>query len=292
MFNKSVVYKGGHFFEKDSNKKLYLKDNVEFLLVSNTECFEVNDPNNKEPEKQLNSEEKEEYVKQYCRRKGKFYIKVANANQEFVFRVNLGKKIQEGISFIFKIELLEDLYAYLVNPDENRWRLLDCLCHVNKCLSNNYDVGVGLYADSLNDAYSKVVTTYFANKRKSSANVHIEMVLYYENEGGRQCYSLGSDLNPRCIKNIIRSQYDQLLHEIDSRFQKLDNDQLIFDINNKSTSENWVFIKEVYTYVFNEICKQRGLDTPLIRDIYNISPPKIELELKDNKVTIHRKRKS
>lgn len=181
MINKKVIYSHGHFVDKENGQRIIPRNGCEYILVGSQMDIMESDPLNKPPDKLENSEEKLKEVNFSPKSKDKPNLKLAESGQVFLFRIGLGQIEDEDQQYIFKVELNEDLYAYLGGTGNNKWRLFECYCQVTECIEGRLNMYEKIYAYSINDAFSKTVAFYFPFNRKSSANAHTEFY-FWNNE--------------------------------------------------------------------------------------------------------------
>lgn len=174
----NIIFKNNKFYQLDTGKRVYPKDGGIFLLASDDENFEENDPLNLPFNEDIkNSKAKLEEVKQIKNLKSYVLMLPANTILYFQFSLNKQKNDHEPVKYGFQLRLLEDLYLYYSTTwqEAKPAEVFDCKCVVEYDLYRNVDYFEPIYAHSLNEAYSKTRQFYFPNQGTPGASIYVVM---------------------------------------------------------------------------------------------------------------------
>ena len=178
MKNLNTKYKYGHLWDITTGKRIILKDNSEILIAGDNLCFESEDVNNK-PNKILSQEEQIQKVKSIDDLAK--YQKILDRGTILLvdIKVTIKKTKKERIECVFKVELQEDLYIY----SKTKWKnpapnLFDCACKVVNEKTKSLEFFEIINAGSLNSAYEKTFTHYFANHGSPTCNAFDRFYFY------------------------------------------------------------------------------------------------------------------
>jgi len=170
-----VIHQNGLLFNRDSGKRIILREQQEFLISGEDSSFEEKDTLNiaPDPSEILHSAAMEVFVTQ--KHRDCAIRKVFDEDQLFIFRVGLGKTKtgDQGYEYFFLCRILEDLYSYKRTKDSFP-RLCQCHCVVEQCLSKNLRLFEPVFAESLNEVASHTIGHFFSLKRATSLNALIE----------------------------------------------------------------------------------------------------------------------
>lgn len=181
MKSYNIVFKNNKFYEAEAGKRVFPKDGGIFLIASDSECFEDNDPLNlpHQPQSILNTAEKLQELLDLENLKS--YSLFLPANTHLFFKVSLSKKknTQEAMHYEFRLTLLEDLYLYYSTTwkDNSFAESFNCKCIVDVDVLGNVGFFEPIYANSINEAYSKTRQFYFANQGTAGASAYKVMKL-------------------------------------------------------------------------------------------------------------------
>jgi hypothetical protein len=183
MKSFNVIYRHGHFIDKETDKRLIPQQGSEFVIIAEpNSLLEFDDKLT--VAKPMSSDDKKLWA---FRQFGKGnYIKIADAGEELLFRVGNSKvaKGDESNRYILLCSLKEDLYLYLLKGKlgkrPNDWRLADCICELKECLEGNLLLSENIKAESLNKLFSHVVQFFFPTQRSGSTNVFTTFYIYKE----------------------------------------------------------------------------------------------------------------
>ncbi len=179
-----AIFKFGHFYDPQTNKRILIREGAEAGLVlekpdqrglptehpvalrsSNTLFQKLKDDSNVQGAQLVKSAGECLYFR--------FTIEYKKEGDEFggKYESFLGLKKEEKrfVHYKFEVELLEDLYFYLT--DKGKIQTYDCACK----LKREFEGDIGpffepLFANSLTDIYRNTVVHYFAYKRSGSNN--------------------------------------------------------------------------------------------------------------------------
>ncbi len=166
-----AIYKFGNLYDQTSFKRILIDDGANISIIVDKNDLLKKDPN-LQPEKVLNSEEKENEIKAFISKKGGKYWKLFKAEKSLYFGISASVKRQNGkeqFHFVFQLKLLEDLYIFNKKPEPKHARFFKCHCLVEKCI-DDFKFFEPMYVMSLNDAYTKTFELYFAMSGKSTTN--------------------------------------------------------------------------------------------------------------------------
>lgn len=169
MKSIEAIFKFGNLYDKATRKRILIEDGCEVTISLSPDNILAEDPNLR-PEKILDLEEKRKEVYDFISKERCW--KVFNSGETLYFYISAGirrKDLVEPIRCIFQVKLLEDLYIYNKKSEPKDCRFFDCVCLVEKCLTN-FEFFEPIYAKSLNDAYTKTYELYFAMFGKSTCN--------------------------------------------------------------------------------------------------------------------------
>jgi hypothetical protein len=174
---KDLIYKYGHFYDKNTGERLGLKDGAAIRIEASKNDFFPVSAVGKWPKEIFNPERKESIVKSEpnlanCK-------KIYNQGTFLYFSISRRKNKKISITHEFQVELLEDLYVYL-KSDRKQDRLYDCACTVIANISNTIDFFEPIRAKSLNEAYKNTFVHYFENKGNPACNA---LDRFYEKPG-------------------------------------------------------------------------------------------------------------
>lgn len=173
MKSFKIIYKNNKFYEEESGKRLYPHDNTQYILAGDDTNFGTEDPLNL-PHKKINSAE-EQLIELEKITNIKDKVKILSAGDKLEFNFKLTKRKDfEDFEYSFGLVLLEDLYLYncISWQSEKLPELLDCKCMVDKNISKNVDFFEPIYADSLNEVYTKTRQFYFPNQGTPGGSVY------------------------------------------------------------------------------------------------------------------------
>lgn len=181
MKSYTIIFKNNKFYEVETGKRVFPKDGFTFLIASDSECFDNNDPLNG-PHNPQNIRNAADKLKEVLASENlKSYALFLPAKTHLFFKVSLSKKknTQEAIHYKFRLTLLEDLYLYYSTTwkDNTFAESLNCKCIVDVDVLGNVDFFEPIYAASINEAYSKTRQFYFANQGTAGASAYKVMKL-------------------------------------------------------------------------------------------------------------------
>lgn len=165
MKSKEVIFRYGHFWCKETGKRIIFKEKDEYTLVTQREQFEDKDDLNKPSTSLLDAESKEASV---CNKKNvEFYNKILPAGSKIYFNISIKNEPLR----IFELVLDEDLYVTLKSSNKKDLPDLEkCTCRVVKELTGNLDFFEELHCKSLNNAHEKTFVHFFSKKGSPTSN--------------------------------------------------------------------------------------------------------------------------
>ncbi len=177
MKSYNIIYKNNKFYDISTNKRVYPKENGQFVIAGDDNNFGAEDILN-QPHSHLNNAE-EQFANVHWIKNIKQYVQLlpAGSSLEFDFSISKLKHQNEEYNYSFRLELLEDLYLYTATT----WKaaklpeLHDCRCVVIEDLGHNVDFFEPIFANSINEAYSKTRQFYFPNQGTPGASVYLVM---------------------------------------------------------------------------------------------------------------------
>lgn len=180
MKNLNVIYRNGHFYNKENEKRIIFKEENSYSIQGYKNSFLLEDP--------LNEKHKSEEILDADAMKADIlnikelesYALLLPAGTKLQFHLGTLKKAAENQHnyFRFELELLEDLYLYRKKTMKaGNKRLNDCKCVIYKETTGNLQNFEKVYGNSLNNAYSQTCMLYLAARRTSSGSVPNEVSL-------------------------------------------------------------------------------------------------------------------
>lgn len=185
MKSYNIIYKNNKFYDQHTGRRVFPKDGGNFLIAGDNEAFNEYDPLNipHKEEEILSPSQKLEKVKAIKNLDSFILALKAQTDIFFDFSITKVKNEQEPKHYRFRIKLLEDLYLYkCATWDEaKKPTFYECRCVVLQDIHRNINFFEEIYADSLNDAYSKTRQFYFPNQGTAGASVYLVMELSENN---------------------------------------------------------------------------------------------------------------
>ena len=157
----------GQLIDVETKKRVILKRGGKFIISGKDDQFEERDEIHKESN-QLNSEEKIYALEKEF--KNCEFVKIADANTEFIYRIGLGEKTSEDktAEYLFNAIVLEDLYVKTKNYV--KWSLCPCLCKTTECIEGDVILHEPTCGSSLNNLFGNMVIEYFPEQRAAACN--------------------------------------------------------------------------------------------------------------------------
>lgn len=168
-----VVYRHGHFIDKETKRRIILVQGAEYIITAAQEDFTAEDATLK-AEEPLSEGEKATWGENKFG-EGK-YGRILKAGEKLFFRVGNSKRVKgdESSQYILLCSILEDLYLYLLTGKKGHsaedWRLAECKCVLEKCLLGGLTLTEKIPAESLNKLFSHTVMFYFSLQRTGACN--------------------------------------------------------------------------------------------------------------------------
>lgn len=210
MKNYKVKYTKGHLVDIETGKRIFLKRGGTFQLLGDDDQFEEKDELQQE-QKILDADEK--WIQLSKSYKSKYLEKVADAGQQFVYRIGLSKMTSEDQApeFLFNAIIKEDLYMH--SKDGNNWSLCSCICETTRCVVGDIQMIETVKGFSLNNLFSNMVAFYFPLQRSGSCNAYnyfffAEHDHYVLSEVKESAYQVNNQLLAlRNIRSSLISKY-------------------------------------------------------------------------------------
>ncbi len=175
MESINAIYKFGNLYDKTTKKRIVISDGAEVsIVITSAEDILPEDPNLSEATP-LNAKEKEKEIQKFCNKQKEpaKYWKLFESGKTLYFEISAGIKTGDKqvkkFEYIFKVQILEDLYIYNKKKEAKYARFFDCRCKVKECFPE-FEFFEPIAATSLNDAYTKTYELYFAMFGKSTCN--------------------------------------------------------------------------------------------------------------------------
>lgn len=176
-----VEYRNGHFIDTETKKRIIPIPGAFYTITGKDEAFASEDEKLGLAESKSPDEKREWVLKSYGEGN---VVKLLPAGKKLYFRVGNSKVVKGdlGKDYRFSCLLLEDLYLYKLKDklakDPNNWRLVDCNCQLEDCITSNLTLSEKLPASSLNKLFSQTIMFYFSMQRSGSTNV---FATFYQN---------------------------------------------------------------------------------------------------------------
>ena len=177
MKTYNIIYKNNKFYDTATRKRIFPKDDGQFVIAGDNDSFGVHDMLNQPHEQILDSAQQLSEVKEIKNLKKYRMMLPAETSLYFDFSITKTKHANEQQRYKFRLELLEDLYLHSCTSwkDAKLPELHDCRCVVLEDLRRNVDYFEPIYATSINEAYSKTRQFYFPNQGTPGASVYVVM---------------------------------------------------------------------------------------------------------------------
>lgn len=178
-----ALYQHGFLYDATTGKRIKLAEGSHISITIDPEDILDPDPYNK-PHIPLSK--KERFFVLGNKKKFIKGITIKKKGDKLFFEINAGMKSKKTdyTKYLFSLTLNEDLHGARKEKDK-AYTLVDSICTVHSCLSNNLPLFEPIYAKSLSDAYMKTYAFYFRLYGKGTANVKDKMM---EKPGGSKSY--------------------------------------------------------------------------------------------------------
>ena len=200
MKNYNIIYKNNKFYDTSTGNRVFPKDDGKFVLVGDNDAFANHDPLNKPHENVLDS--REQIVKMKKIKTLRKYKKILPAGSELTFDFSITKKKHENEPprYKFRLKLFEDLFLYssVTLKNDSHIELQSCRCVVFQDLNGNVEYFEPIFANSLNEIFSKTRQFYFPNQGTPGESVYNVMRCDLSNGG----WEYLEDLRKRHIADI------------------------------------------------------------------------------------------
>ena len=174
MKSLNVIYKYGHFYDKETGKRIIIKDSTELAIVisSNTAMLPADPLNLPNTVRSI-----EEFESNISSLKGfKRMKKILDKGSKLSFTISseiLTSDPPEKYTIKFGLTLIEDLYIY----ETSKISLSKSYCVVDEMLQGNLPYFEPLHAYSLNEAHHKTFVHFFNKFGHATANAFTKFSL-------------------------------------------------------------------------------------------------------------------
>jgi hypothetical protein len=184
MKTYNAIYKYGHLFDKESGKRILLKENAELAIVIESEeknLYKIDPKNN--PKDDGNVPRTSEGLLEIIKAENYYHSeKILSVNQHIYFIIKAGEKDEQGkrpFTCCFRITLLEDLFMVWKDKDTKLGEFFykdrrSCSCVVDKIEFGELE-GLyfePIYGSSLSDVYTLTFEMYFSRFGRSGVNIY------------------------------------------------------------------------------------------------------------------------
>ncbi len=193
----NAIYKYGHLYDRETGKRILLKDDVELAVVIQSRLDDIYliDPKN-DPNDEGNKPRSVEELSTQVYSEGFDEVRQLKGRGEYLyFVIKAGDKNEQGrrpYECCFRVQLLEELYMVWKGPStldgdfySSEGRTRSCSCVVDKLeygeLETRYFEPV--YGSSLSDVYTLTYEMYFARYGRSGPNIYKHLLLYVRQHG-------------------------------------------------------------------------------------------------------------
>lgn len=188
MKSHTLVYLNGHFYDQFTRERVALADNQPYVVVGEVGHFRANTPIGikvSEPLPELEIEAS--LLLKIFDGKIKRYHLLLEAGNKLYFQIRCSVEGSANFGdFLFEVELLEALFAYLPTGKAGYPRVFDCACQiVNMVGDNQLKYFEPVYGKSLNDLYKSTYVHYFWNLGNPASNALNRFYLDMQLQGMR-----------------------------------------------------------------------------------------------------------
>jgi hypothetical protein len=211
MKTYKTTFKHGHFIDTFTGKRIIPVQGADYEISGFSDAFREEDEKLRVFEPMSSNKKHSQIIEKY----GEYnIIKIVDAGTKLVFRVGNAKKVQgdESIEYIFTCQLLEDLYIYKkdqkAGDDPNHWRLDNCICNLENCISGGLTLSEKISAPSLNMLFASTVAFYFNMQRSTVCNAFKTFAFYDDGmQLTRDGLIYGYHSNLDCKRNAILNNF-------------------------------------------------------------------------------------
>jgi hypothetical protein len=198
MISKAVIYKNGHFYDKQTHERFELVEGAELAITThsrfvaetrsvggdNIEIFKSEEVLAKKFELEKTREKISDYQRLLPQGSILFVWMSINPN----INKNNEKTDKQNGKYLFKVILEEDLYAY-IKSNWKEGRLCDCACTVIEEPTQKLSYFEMVDGKSLNEVYKNTFVHFFGNNGNPACNA-IDRFLIDENNEDSKIRSL------------------------------------------------------------------------------------------------------
>lgn len=181
-----VEYRNGHFIDTETKKRIIPIPGSFYTITGKDEVFATEDEKLELKESKSTEVKRDWAIKKYGEGN---VIQLLPAGKKLYFRVGNSKVVKGDSRFDYRFSciLLEDLYLYKLKgrlaKDPNSWRLAECNCQLEDCITNNLTLSEKLPASSLNKLFSQTIMFYFSMQRSGATNVFENFYQHFPKSG-------------------------------------------------------------------------------------------------------------
>lgn len=177
MKTHNIIYKNNKFYDKVTCQRVHPKEGYEFIIAGDDNNFGDFDVLNQPHEEISDAIKKLEEIKKLKNIDQYEILLPSGSTLDFHLSITKTKHRGEDEFYEFRLQLLEDLYLYKCNSwsKEKLPELYNCRCVVFEDLLGNVKFFEPIYANSVNEAYSKTRQFYFPNQGTPGTNIYLIM---------------------------------------------------------------------------------------------------------------------
>jgi hypothetical protein len=178
MVSKVVIFKNGHFYDKQTHERFELKEDAELAITTNEYYVAQTTSPGEIPEilkssERLAIELRKEKLYQNIRDYQKLLCQGTVLHVWMSINQNSNKTSdkadKQNQKYLFRIVLLEDLYVY-IKSNWKEGRLWDCACVVMDEPTNHLCYFEEIEGKSLNEVYKNTFVHFFGNNGNPACN--------------------------------------------------------------------------------------------------------------------------
>ena len=173
MRTYKTQFKHGQFIDTDTGKRIIPVQGAIYEITGDIDSFKEEDEKLSKYEPQSGEDKKKSIYNKF----GQSNVdKIADAGTQLLFRIGNSKRIfgDESMDYIFTCLLLEDLYIFKnaksIGDESKDWRLCDCICILERCISGGLALTEKIEGSSLNNLFAFTVAFYFNMQRSTACN--------------------------------------------------------------------------------------------------------------------------
>lgn len=184
MKTYNSIYKYGHLYDKETGKRILIKENAEIALVieSDEKSLYKIDPMNNPNDEGNKPRRPSDLLAQIQAERFFHYEKILSANEHLFFVIKAGEKDENGkrpFACCFQVTLLEDLYMVWKDDKTEIGEFFNkdnrsCSCIVDRLMYGEIEEQYfePIYGSSLSDVYTLTYEMYFSRFGRSGVNIY------------------------------------------------------------------------------------------------------------------------